>query len=266
MTDEIKVLKELKDFNENFFELYARLNQYKKFIASEEQFRFMADKIFEQYKTQYELFRLKHELDNQRNLYSARLKCSALIPARHRHWLLWKRDNRAAQLLSEEIRQEVEAFFAKEEEAIFSRYANEENDVAEIPACQGAEIDSPRIEIPTCVAEGACIVYSKGTDLIAAQSPTKPDPNGSESEQATKKEIPPADSAPLAISEESPTMQEPAENTEPVDEWEIVEEPTPEEETPLEQIARVQKEQKPKPKKSKKKSGEKNNGREGDQT
>ena len=49
------MIDELKNLNDQFFKLFAELHENKKFLGSEENYRFFTQRVFEQYQIEYKL-------------------------------------------------------------------------------------------------------------------------------------------------------------------------------------------------------------------
>ena len=106
------MIEELKELNEKFFELYARLDRYIEKM-SEEQVRSMQEKMKEQYELEYELLSLKSCTETEREIERLKTTKSILVPCRWKTKIFRrKRQNYAQTLLDEEVRQETDKFFA----------------------------------------------------------------------------------------------------------------------------------------------------------
>ena len=110
--------KELHDLNERFYALYGRLYENSE-LLTREQSDYMAKKLLEQYKDEYELLELKESVGRARLMYALRLKRGYLSPRTWRFLLIFKRKyNFAAELLNREVNEEVQNLYAAQEAAI----------------------------------------------------------------------------------------------------------------------------------------------------
>lgn len=110
--------KELHDLNERFYALYGRSYENSE-LLTREQSEYMAKKLLEQYKDEYELLELKESVERSRLMYALRLKRGYLSPRTWRFLLIFKRKyNFAAELLNREVNEEVQNLYAAQEAAI----------------------------------------------------------------------------------------------------------------------------------------------------
>lgn len=110
--------QELHDLNERFYALYGRLYENSE-LLTREQSDYMAKKLLEQYKDEYELLELKESVERARLMYALRLKRGYLSPRTWRFLLIFKRKyNFAAELLNREVNEEVQNLYAAQEAAI----------------------------------------------------------------------------------------------------------------------------------------------------
>ena len=110
--------QELHDLNERFYALYGRLYENSE-LLTREQSEYMAKKLLEQYKDEYELLELKESVERARLMYALRLKRGYLSPRTWRFLLSVKRKyNFAAELLNREVNEEVQNLYAAQEAAI----------------------------------------------------------------------------------------------------------------------------------------------------
>mgnify|MGYP001624076638 FL=1 len=110
--------QELHDLNERFYALYGRLYENSE-LLTREQSEYMAKKLLEQYKDEYELLELKESVERARLMYALRLKRGYLSPRTWRFLLIFKRKyNFAAELLNREVNEEVQNLYAAQEAAI----------------------------------------------------------------------------------------------------------------------------------------------------
>ena len=107
------MIEELKELNEKFYELYARLDRYIEKM-SEEQVRSMQEKMEEQYELEYKLLFLKNCAETEREIEWLKAKNDILFPYRWKTKIFRrKRQNYAQTLLDEDVRQETNKIFAK---------------------------------------------------------------------------------------------------------------------------------------------------------
>ena len=55
-------LKDLRELNEKFYDMFGRLFRNRKLLDSEKTFKYFGERLFEQYKAEYEALKYKHEL------------------------------------------------------------------------------------------------------------------------------------------------------------------------------------------------------------
>jgi hypothetical protein len=103
---------ELKELNEEYYSLYGRLHENKE-LLTEEQSDFIAKKLFETYKAEYEVLYLRAEMDRREKLYALNLEYGGKVPKR-RFWLF---PNRAAKVAEARAEIELEEYFAEKESA-----------------------------------------------------------------------------------------------------------------------------------------------------
>ncbi len=107
-------LDELKKLNEKFYELYGRLHENEELLGDAAQLKLFRQNLFEQYKAEYNLFKIKYETAEGPALYEAQVRHDILIP--RRNCLIFR--NRARKLIDGEIKCEQEEFFAKREKKL----------------------------------------------------------------------------------------------------------------------------------------------------
>ncbi len=113
-------IKELGELNIAFYELFCKYDNYKDKL-SEPMAKYMAEKLFNTYKLEFErifsedyIF-TEYTLKRAREKYETDERRGALLPKRFR-WLsrvLLRRRSRAAELIEEQVEQETEKFFAE---------------------------------------------------------------------------------------------------------------------------------------------------------
>lgn len=107
MSENIDKLGELKKLNAKFYELFGELFENREIIPNKGTYEYMAAKLFEQYKTEYEVLKVKTETEEKPALYNAKLRRSQLVP--RRRFFLFR--NRAQKLIDEEVTTELEKLF-----------------------------------------------------------------------------------------------------------------------------------------------------------
>lgn len=142
------MIEELKELNEKFYELYARLDRYIEKM-SEEQVRSMQEKMKEQYELEYELLSLKNCTETEREIERLKATKFILVPCRWKTKIFRrKRQNYAQTLLDEEVRQETDKFFAECEEQLSAGQKEAEE-------AERSEEEEGREETPAEPAEAA---------------------------------------------------------------------------------------------------------------
>ena len=117
----LEKLNELKELNEKFYEMFGRLFRNRKLLDNEKTVKYFGEKLFEQYKAEYEALKYKHELIELPELEKLKQRHFALVPRKYRVWyFLWlfKRRNRALKNIDREIYIELEQHFRKKEAAL----------------------------------------------------------------------------------------------------------------------------------------------------
>lgn len=114
-------LDELKVLNEKFYEMFGRLFRNRKLLDNEKTVKYFGEKLFEQYKAEYEALRYKHELKEMPELERVKQRHYELVPRAWRPWyflFLVRRRNRALKNIDREIYIELEQYFRKKEAAL----------------------------------------------------------------------------------------------------------------------------------------------------
>ena len=107
------MIKELGELNEKFYQLYGRLHKNKSLLAIKpEQLQYMATVLFNQYKAEYKLLKMRVEIREQRELYDAELRHDVLVP--RKRFFLFR--NRAMKQLDAEILDRLDAWFEQREQ------------------------------------------------------------------------------------------------------------------------------------------------------
>lgn len=99
------MLDKLGDLNENFYILYGRLYHNLELITKK-QYSFMADKLFEQYKTEYIKLSVAKDINDKTEIYTLKKRHKGYVP----QGILFLK-NQSKKLLDEEIKQELFNFF-----------------------------------------------------------------------------------------------------------------------------------------------------------
>lgn len=107
-------LDEFKRLNEKFYELFGRLNENKSLFNNVKAVEFFGNKIFEQYKTEYEILKVRFEEIEKPELYRERVKREILVP--RRRFIFFR--NRARKLIDNEIVTEFNKYFNDREKAL----------------------------------------------------------------------------------------------------------------------------------------------------
>lgn len=107
------MIQELKELNDNFYELAGQLYE-NKVMLSDEMFGYMQKVILEQYRLEYELLAAEGRIEPERKVFAAEIRHGLLAPAKRRTILFWRRDKRwntAALQLMEREEREAARFF-----------------------------------------------------------------------------------------------------------------------------------------------------------
>ncbi len=105
------MLDKLSELNENFYILYGRLYNNLELIT-EKQYSFIADKLYEQYKTEYVKLSVAKEIEDKTEIYTLKQRYKGYVP----RGLIFK--NKAKKLLDEEIKQELLDFYKKKRQEL----------------------------------------------------------------------------------------------------------------------------------------------------
>lgn len=107
-------IEELKKLNEKFYELFGRLHENHQLLNSVKAYEFLGAKIFEQYKAEYELLRIRFESEEKPELYREQVKRNILVP---RNRFIFFR-NRARKLIYREVMLQLDKYFREREEVL----------------------------------------------------------------------------------------------------------------------------------------------------
>lgn len=107
-------LDDFKKLNTKFYEIYGDLFENRELIGTKAAYDYMALKIFEQYKTEYEYLKVTSETVEKPELYAAKVRHNELVP--RRRFLFFR--NRAMKLSDEELLIEFEKIHNERKEAI----------------------------------------------------------------------------------------------------------------------------------------------------
>lgn len=107
MSETMDKLGELKKLNAKFYELFGELFESREIIPNKAIYEYLTAKLFEQYKAEYEVLKVKTETEEKPALYNAKLRHSQLVP--RRRFLFFR--NRAQKLIDEEVTTELEKLF-----------------------------------------------------------------------------------------------------------------------------------------------------------
>ena len=108
------MLDDIRELNETFYELYGRLYENKLFLP-QKQIDVINQVLLAEYKAEYVRISSENEIERSSENFSVKLRKKALVPKR---WWLFGRKNRAAQLIEDEVRAAIEAYFAAKEAEI----------------------------------------------------------------------------------------------------------------------------------------------------
>lgn len=120
------MIDELKELNEKFFQLYARLDRYIEKL-SDEQVKIMQEKLLEQYELEYQLLSLSCDIETKREIERLTALQELLIPAKWKTRIFRrKRQNYAQTLVDESVALEAQEFYEKCERELAERYPTRE--------------------------------------------------------------------------------------------------------------------------------------------
>lgn len=120
------MIDELKELNEKFFQLYARLDRYIEKL-SDEQVKNMQEKLLKQYEQEYELLSLTCDIETKREIERLKTLQELLIPAKWKTRIFKrKRQNYAQTLIDEEVELQAQEFYEKCERELAERYPTQE--------------------------------------------------------------------------------------------------------------------------------------------
>ena len=108
------MLDDIRELNETFYELYGRLYENALFLPSKQR-DYTYQVLLLEYKAEYARISSENEIERSSENFSVKLRKKALVPKR---WWLFGRKNRAAQLIEDEVRAAIEAYFAAKEAEI----------------------------------------------------------------------------------------------------------------------------------------------------
>ena len=109
---------------EKFYKLYGRLNKYREMLPREQE-KYIADKLFENYKTEYELLNKEKEIESKSKGFLIDNRRVDRIPKRKRRFIFWKRNNRAADLADDWTERETEDYFRLSYQELEKKYPAE---------------------------------------------------------------------------------------------------------------------------------------------
>ena len=162
------MIDELKELNDQFFKLFAELHENKKFIGSEENYRFFTQRVFEQYQIEYGLLSLQREIETEKELFALREERGEYIPERWRKWN-WRhfrrltQENEAARLIAERIQTEADQYFDAYEKRLQAlQNGEEEADVQEKQGAQG-QPEAPKKDDVKLSEEEKAFIQKKAT-------------------------------------------------------------------------------------------------------
>ena len=120
------MIDELKELNEKFYQLYARLDRYIEKL-SDAQVTSMQEKILAQYEQEYELLSLSCDIETKREIERLKSLQEQLVPTKWRtRYFKRKRQNYAQTLVDEEVALEAQEFYEKCERELAERYPTQE--------------------------------------------------------------------------------------------------------------------------------------------
>lgn len=99
--------EELYELNETFFRLGCRIDEHSSMMP-QKIVNFMADKLFESYKKEYELFSLKKSIKDKQKSFVLRIKRAVLCP-----WTFLFFGNKSGKTISRDLEEEFKEIFKK---------------------------------------------------------------------------------------------------------------------------------------------------------
>ena len=108
------MLDDIRELNETFYELYGRLYENALFLPSKQR-DYTYQVLLSEYKAEYARISSENEIERLSENFSVKLRRKALVPKR---WWLFRKKNRAAQLIEDEVSAAIEAYFAAREAEI----------------------------------------------------------------------------------------------------------------------------------------------------
>ncbi len=114
-------LNELRELNEKFYDMFGRLFRNRKLLDSEKTFKYFGERLFEQYKAEYEALRYKYELKELPEIEKIKQLHRELVPRESRPWyflFLFRNRNRALKNIEREALIEIEQIFRRKEAAL----------------------------------------------------------------------------------------------------------------------------------------------------
>lgn len=111
-------ITELEELQKKYYDMFTELKEARPAITSETAYNVMANNIFEQYRIEAELLRLRLEIKSEKEKYEILYRQSRLIPARRRRFFRSK-PNEAAFLLECELEREIQREFDERERELF---------------------------------------------------------------------------------------------------------------------------------------------------
>lgn len=134
----IEKLDKLQELNEKFYAMFGRLFKNRKLLDSDKTYKYFGERLFEQYKAEYEALRYNYEIKELPELEAVKQRHHALVPKLRRVWytlFIFRRPNRALKILYREMFVELEEHFRKKEAALVRlEEALDKQDETEQPA------------------------------------------------------------------------------------------------------------------------------------
>lgn len=128
------MLDDIRELNETFYELYGRLYENALFLPSKQR-DYTYQVLLAEYKAEYARISSENEIERLSENFSVKLRKKALVPKR---WWLFRKKNRAAQLIEDEVRAAIESYFAAKEAEIAEMVRKTQSETP-VEQAQGAE-------------------------------------------------------------------------------------------------------------------------------
>ncbi len=111
------MLDEIRALNVEFIKAYSELYENRKFLGTA-QVEYMQAKLYETYSEEFSRLFLRHLIAHREEKFKLEEECATRIPHTWR-FLWWHKENEAAKLIAEEVRQKSDKYFDEYTEKLF---------------------------------------------------------------------------------------------------------------------------------------------------